>query len=399
MALDLFVQDDNNFILDVPADDSDLHAGQPVVTQIEKNYEELDNKPSINNVELVGNKTFEDLGLVDATTEFSGLMSAEDKAALDGIPSELDDIQDELDSKQDELTFDSTPTAGSSNPVTSNGIYEFYENKTYLKCTGYWNWLTPSQSRATLEFVNGTSLEEVVKQPIQVYAAINDGTPEYMGQALLQINELLSDYIVVFPQSIQWIVFLYAIKCGGARFSYSSVSHTFTFKSFIDGTELKENKVSEIPTQDVDMDVNRYPNVWAIRNLFNGLQSAMESGASASKTLVDLELNHDGDLVPTLADISFPVQSVNGKTGAVTIDASDVGALPDTTPIPTKTSDLQNDGSDGASTYVEADDLATVATSGAYSDLSGQPTDLSDFNNDAGFLTLGTLPVWNGGVV
>jgi len=37
------------------------------------------------------------------------------------------------------------------------------------------------------------------------------------------------------------------------------------------------------------------------------------------------------------------VKSVNGKTGAVVLDADDVGALPDTTVIPTKTSDLTND--------------------------------------------------------
>lgn len=42
--------------------------------------------------------------------------------------------------------------------------------------------------------------------------------------------------------------------------------------------------------------------------------------------------------------------------------------------LPTKTSDLVNDGSDNTSTYVEADELATVATSGSYSDLSGKPT-------------------------
>lgn len=42
--------------------------------------------------------------------------------------------------------------------------------------------------------------------------------------------------------------------------------------------------------------------------------------------------------------------------------------------LPTKTSDLTNDGSDGTSTYVEADELATVATSGLYSDLTGKPT-------------------------
>ena len=37
------------------------------------------------------------------------------------------------------------------------------------------------------------------------------------------------------------------------------------------------------------------------------------------------------------------VLSVNGQTGTVVLDAADVGALPDTTVIPTKTSDLIND--------------------------------------------------------
>lgn len=46
----------------------------------------------------------------------------------------------------------------------------------------------------------------------------------------------------------------------------------------------------------------------------------------------------------------------------------------DTPTVATKTSQLTNDGSDGTSTYVEADDLATVATSGSYSDLTGTPS-------------------------
>lgn len=37
------------------------------------------------------------------------------------------------------------------------------------------------------------------------------------------------------------------------------------------------------------------------------------------------------------------VMSVNGKTGAVVLNAEDVGALPDDTSIPTKTSELEND--------------------------------------------------------
>lgn len=52
--------------------------------------------------------------------------------------------------------------------------------------------------------------------------------------------------------------------------------------------------------------------------------------------------------------------------------------------IPTKTSDLTNDGSDGTSTYVEADDLAEVATSGDYNDLSNKPTIPIDTTYSAG---------------
>lgn len=45
------------------------------------------------------------------------------------------------------------------------------------------------------------------------------------------------------------------------------------------------------------------------------------------------------------APTEAPVQSVNGKTGVVSLTASDVGALPSSTTIPTKTSQLENDSS------------------------------------------------------
>ncbi len=64
----------------------------------------------------------------------------------------------------------------------------------------------------------------------------------------------------------------------------------------------------------------------------------------------------------------------NYYTKSETYNQSQVNALINSINIPTKTSDLTNDGADGTSTYVEADDLATVATSGSYNDLSNQPT-------------------------
>lgn len=51
-----------------------------------------------------------------------------------------------------------------------------------------------------------------------------------------------------------------------------------------------------------------------------------------------------------------PVTSVNGQTGAVVLDAGDVGALPDSTVIPDSTSDLVND-----SGFVDAAGAAAAA--------------------------------------
>lgn len=57
-----------------------------------------------------------------------------------------------------------------------------------------------------------------------------------------------------------------------------------------------------------------------------------------------------------------------------TYTQGEVNSLLNAIVVPTKTSDLINDGADGTSTYVEADDLATVATSGSYTDLLDKPT-------------------------
>lgn len=71
---------------------------------------------------------------------------------------------------------------------------------------------------------------------------------------------------------------------------------------------------------------------------------------SGNKTASDLGLALATD-IPTV-----PVQSVNGKTGAVVLTASDVGALPSSTAIPSKTSDLTND-----SGFVNASEAAAAA--------------------------------------
>ena len=69
-----------------------------------------------------------------------------------------------------------------------------------------------------------------------------------------------------------------------------------------------------------------------------------------------------GDMQSSVYDPSDTVKDAGGIAAYVA------------TELPTKTSELINNGADNTSTYVEADELATVATSGSYADLSNKPT-------------------------
>ena len=70
-----------------------------------------------------------------------------------------------------------------------------------------------------------------------------------------------------------------------------------------------------------------------------------------------LQGNYKGTVADILALVpASPVSSVNGQTGAVVLDAGDVGALPDTTAIPSDTSDLTNNAG-----FVDAAGAAAAA--------------------------------------
>lgn len=113
--------------------------------------------------------------------------------------------------------------------------------------------------------------------------------------------------------------------------------------------------------------------------------------ADITLTAADVGALPDSTVIPTVNDATLTIQkngttvqtfTANQATNAtanitVPTDTSDLtngAGYITSAALPTKTSDLTNDGSDGTSTYVEADDLATVATTGAYSDLIGTPT-------------------------
>ena len=124
----------------------------------------------------------------------------------------------------------------------------------------------------------------------------------------------------------------------------------------------------EIPAAQVNSDLNAN----------SGVAEILNKPTIPTKTS---QLDNDSGFLTSESDPVF------SASAAATITSQDItdwnnksdfsGSYDDLTnkpTIPTKTSQLANDGSDGTSTYVEADQLAAVATSGAYSDLSGTPS-------------------------
>ena len=109
--------------------------------------------------------------------------------------------------------------------------------------------------------------------------------------------------------------------------------------------------------------------------------SASDIGAVATETGKGLSTNdYTSEEKTKLSGIEAgaevnTVTSVNSKTGVVELSASDVGALPSTTTIPSKTSDLTNDSSFATETYVtNAIANAQLGGSGGDIDLSGYAT-------------------------
>lgn len=147
-------------------------------------------------------------------------------------------------------------------------------------------------------------------------------------------------------------------------------------------------------------------------NYFWDKIKSLVQGYSASKSELEQkqEILISGQNIKTLNNQSIlgsgnidiqtqnAVNSVNGKIGNVVLDAKDVDALSSNTIIPTKTSDLQND-SNFITGYTETDPTVPSWAKQKnkptydYSEIQNtptipiMPTNISAFNNDAGYLT------------
>lgn len=168
-----------------------------------------------------------------------------------------------------------------------------------------------------------------------------------------------------------------------------------------------EKGAGEIETENEELPT---PTEWEIyiaqiKKLISGITS-IPSGGTTGQALVkksDVDNDFEWKTIQGGGTGSGAVNSVNGKTGDVNLNAEDVGALPNTTKVPTKTSELNND-SGFITGYTETDPTvpshvksitqANITNWNNKSDFSGNYNDLSNKPTIPSAVTESTVANW-----
>ena len=128
------------------------------------------------------------------------------------------------------------------------------------------------------------------------------------------------------------------------------------------------------------------------------IDGTLRAAIKYNDVVLNVQTTSHTDLTDRDVEDQHPMSAITGLENALTAkaDAADLSAV--------ATSGDYDDLTDkpDLSVYAQSADLSAVATSGSYTDLTGKPTiptAVSQLTNDSGFLTLDTLPIWDGTVI
>lgn len=334
-------------------------------------YEELENKPSINGHELVGDSSLEDIGVDDAIADALEDYTKTDDLATVALSGDYDDlinkptipvVNDATLTIQKEGSSIGTFTANSATNTTINVVETDPTVPSWAKQptkpTYSYSEITnkPTIPSKTSDLVNdgadntSTYVEADELATVATSGSYNDLTDKPADFELVEMS---------YGESNAWAKFIAAYqakKIVYCRASSNSNPATGTqgrkaFMAYVNNaenpTEVEFQYVRSVSTKTSSQPVDQVF-IYKLTNASGGTWTVQTR-----------------DMGPKLAQGANT--TVSYSNGTYTISATQPT-------VPTKTSDLTNDGSDGTSTYVEADDLATVATSGSYNDLINKPT-------------------------
>ena len=119
------------------------------------------------------------------------------------VDNEISKVNDELDDKQDTLTFDTTPTTGSNNPVTSGGVYQAIQNASGTKLYRHQLYVTSGDNDNARFTLITTSASQITVNDLSVepiYGSLDGaqiGNDYYFGIVTL-MNLSLSEGTITF---------------------------------------------------------------------------------------------------------------------------------------------------------------------------------------------------------
>lgn len=386
-------------------------------------YEELENKPLINGHELVGDSSLEDIGVDDAINDALVDYTPTDELAAVALSGDYDDL---LNKPTIPVVNDATLTIKRNNesvgtftansatntdinitvPVTAADVHALPDSTKYGSSIVMSINTTDYKVTTTLKDQDGNTLgtAQVIDLPLEsvVVNGSYDSTNKKIVLTLQNGNTIdipVGDLISGLQTEITP-----TNKLSADLVDDTSTTHKFTTAADISklagietGAEVNVQSNWNEANSSSDAYIQNKPSIpTKTSDLTNDGADNTSTYVEADELATVATSGSYSDLInkptiPTVNDATLTIQRNSTTVGTFTANASQGATVDITVPtktsdlnndsgfitsasLPTKTSELTNDGSDGTSTYVEADELATVATTGAYSDLTGTPT-------------------------
>ena len=358
-------------------------------------YNELENKPSINGHELIGDSSLEDLGVDEAisdaledytpTADLAAVALSGDYNDLSNTPT-IPVVNDATLTITRNNTSAGTFTANSANdttiniavPTATSGLTNdsgFITN-TVNNLVNYYT-KTETDTAIGVETSNREDADQGLQEQIDALASASDVVDVVGTYAELQAYDTShlndNDIIkVLTDETHNNAISYYRWDTDTDTFSYIGSQGPFytraeTDATFVPQTRTVNNKALSTNITLTAADVGALPDSTVIPTVNDATLTIQKEGSSIGTFTANSATNTTINVVET--DPTVP--SWAKQPTKPTYSYSEITNKPT---IPTKTSDLVNDGADNTSTYVEADELATVATSGSYNDLSNKPT-------------------------
>lgn len=381
-------------------------------------YALLKNLPSINGVTIVGDLTLSDIGVTQLVQEETDARIASDN----NLQEQIDAIVASSDVVDIVGTYEELEEYDTSH-LTANDVIKVISDETEGGATTYYRWTGSSWSYIGAEgpYYTAAEIDSMLDDKLDV-----DALEDYYDKS--EVNALLADKAntsdLASKQNTLVAGTNITIDAATNVISATDTNTTYTAGTGLSltGTEFSVDSSVVALQTDIPTSVSQLNND---SGYLTSIPTASSSTLGGIKVGTGLSIDSSGVLsatVPSITvDSALSTTSTNPVENRVITNAlsnkADVSAIPVvptnvsafyndagyvtssiiasnyynktetytqnevdglisgvSASIPTKTSDLVNDGADNTSTYVEADELAAVATSGSYNDLSDKPT-------------------------